>query len=187
MAKKRVCQECKERTPTGGDMLCNECRVEKKRAEEGDTTKDVKEQVAIAIHALEIGIPIHTQKAIAQDLRNAIGLARLPEDRKGLTGKILNGQVWKQHELPMCTRTVLMWDCIDSIMHFVLLSTADYSASNGYSPPMICSEEDGTMLFTEAELLTKFETLNYSLVEDGQYHLLNADGVKKINPYTDWV
>ncbi len=26
MGKKRVCRECKERTPTGGDMLCDECR-----------------------------------------------------------------------------------------------------------------------------------------------------------------
>lgn len=26
MAEKRVCRECKERTPTGGDMLCDECR-----------------------------------------------------------------------------------------------------------------------------------------------------------------
>ena len=34
MAKKRVCQECKERTPTGGDMLCDECRTAKKVRED---------------------------------------------------------------------------------------------------------------------------------------------------------
>ncbi len=101
--------------------------------------------------------------------------------------KILNGQIWRQPELPMFTRMVLMWECIDSVMHFVLLSTPDYSASNGYSPPLICSEEDGKMLFTEAELLSKFDELNYSLVEDAQCHLLNADGVKKINPYLEWI
>lgn len=31
MAKKRVCKECKERAPTGADMLCDECREAKKR------------------------------------------------------------------------------------------------------------------------------------------------------------
>ncbi len=87
----------------------------------------------------------------------------------------------------MFTRMVLMWGVADSEMLWLLLSTADYSASNGYAPPMICTEEDGKVLYSGAELLAKFEKLKYTLVEEAQCHILNASGVEKVNPYVDWV
>jgi len=74
--------------------------------------------------------------------------------------RIMNGQVWEQKEHPFHRRQILYWEHIGNDLPVFCLLAGE--------PLGFCTGREGSKLYTEEQLLSRFEELKYTLVVEAE-------------------
>lgn len=77
--------------------------------------------------------------------------------------ELYNGQIWEQKEFPCFTVMVLMLDTVNGILMFCKVGVRE--------SPLVMTEEDGTWMYSEEDLLKQLRERHYTEIGYGRIEI----------------